>query len=424
MSGRRRVVVTGLGLVTACGLGWRAFWEKARAGESSLKPFREPFPGSHPARLTGQIENFTPGDLIRQKKSLKVMSRDIQLAVAASSLAVQDADLKPESLNLDHCGISMGAGAPINTDLEALSAGVLKAYQDGEFSMELFGREGIPALFPLWFLKDIPNMPACHVSIAHGFRGPNNTLTTSAASGLQAVGEAARVIERGDADCMLAGGTDSETNPLGLSRLEMLGLLSRDTGVRAPFSGGDSGLYLGEGAGILVLEGLDHALARGARIYAEVAGYGSSADADTDPVNPVDCGARSRAMLSALRDAGLPLDQISAVVACGASIPSHDRMEVSALESFGTSLPPVTAMKSVAGHLMAAAGALDAAFACAALSERFLPAAPGQNAEQPLLKLSEARALPEAGASILVNAFSLSGQSVSVVFRQFEKGGA
>lgn len=409
MSARRRVVVTGMGVVSACGSGWRTFWDMAKKGGSSLRPFPEPLPGDFPVRLAGVIENFTPGDLIRQRKSIKVMSRDTQLAVAASSLALQDANLTSESLNLDVCGVCLGSGAPINTDLDSLSSGVLKAYANGRFSMELFGREGIPALFPLWFLKDIPNMPACHVSIAHGFRGPNNTMTTSAAAGLQGVGEAARVIERGDAECMLAGGTDSEVNPLGLSRFEMLGLFSRKSEIAAAFSKSADGFYPGEGAGLLVLESLDHALARGARIYAEVAGYGSSADSNTDPGNPSDSGGRYRAMKNALRDAGISFSELAGIFACGSGIPAHDRLEEQAFASFNSKIPPVTALKTVAGHLMTASGGVEASAACASIAEGFFPPMAG----------GEGRALAGSHASVLVNAFGLSGQNASLVLKKF-----
>lgn len=411
MSSRRRVVITGLGIVSACGLGWRAFWDKAKAGESSLRPFPEPLPGDHPVRLAGFIENFTPGDLIRQRKSIKVMARDTQFAVAASSLALQDANLVSEALNLDACGVCLGSGAPINTDLDGLSAGVSKAYENGRFSMELFGREGIPALFPLWFLKDIPNMPACHVSIAHGFRGPNNTMTTSAAAGLQGVGEAARVIERGDADCMLAGGTDSEVNPLGLSRFEMLGLFSKKTEVTAPFSENADGFYPGEGAGLLVLEGLDHALGRGARIYAEITGYGSAADSNTDPKHPSDPGGRSRAMKNALQDAGISFSELAGIIACGSGIPGHDRLEEQAFASFNAKMPPVTALKTVAGHLITASGGVEAAAACAALAESFLPPMAG----------GAGVSLSSSHASVMVNAFGLSGQNASIVLKKFSR---
>lgn len=409
MNFRRRVVITGLGVVSACGLGWRAFWDKAKAGESSLRPFPEPLPGDFPVRLAGVIENFAPGDLIRQRKSIKVMSRDTQLAVAASSLALQDANLVSEALNLDACGVCLGSGAPINTDLDGLSSGVLKAYANGRFSMELFGREGIPALFPLWFLKDIPNMPACHISIAHGFRGPNNTMTTSAAAGLQGVGEAARVIERGDAECMLAGGTDSEVNPLGLSRFEMLSLFSKKTEIAAPFSKNTDGFYPGEGAGLLVLESLEHALARGARIYAEISGYGSAADGNTDPENPSDPGGRSRAMKNALRDAGISFSELSGIFACGAGIPAHDRLEEQAFASFNLKIPPVTALKTVAGHMMTAAGGVEAAAACASLAESFFPPMAG----------GAGVSLSGPNASVLVNAFGLSGQNASLVLKKF-----
>lgn len=418
MSVKRRIVVTGLGLVSPCGIGWQAGWEKFCAGVSCLKPLEQDFPGDDPHRLAGAIENFSPGDLIRQKKSLKVMSRDIQLAVAASTLALRDAGIETDRLDLDACGLSMGANAPIHTDLEGLSAGILKGFEGSLFSMRRFGTEGIAALFPLWFLKDIPNMPACHVSIAHGFRGPSNTLVSSAAAGLQAVGEAARVIERGDASVMLAGGTDSALNPLGLSRLEMLGLLGRTQEVRAPFSGVGPGLCPAEGSALLVLEELEHARARGARIYAEVAGYGSASEDAPSCAS----AARARSMRRALADASCASDELSAVFACGSSIPEQDAAEAEALQSVVAGHVAVTASKSLTGHLLAAAGAADALWACAALFTRFVPSAPGLRNPHPILNLCRSFQLPERGSSILVNASSLSAQHATAVFRQYQNG--
>ncbi len=420
MTGRRRVVITGLGVITACGNGWKAYWENARQGQSVLAPSREIFPGAHPVRLLGEISGFTPGELIKARKSIKVMSRDIQFAVAASSLAMQDAGLSAEQLELDRSGVSIGAVAPINNDLDEIGAGIFKGFDtEGRLHMSRFGKDGIPALFPLWFLKYIPNMPACHVSIAHGFRGPNNTLSTSVAAGLQALGEAARVIERDDADCMLAGGTDSETNPLGLSRFEMLGLLSRRTELTAPFDAASDGLFPGEGAGVHVLESLAHAKDRGARIYAEITGYGSSGDGDHDPLNPQDFSGRFRAMKQALKDAQLEFADVDAVFACGSGIPAHDRLEAQALKALGAP-KLVTFLKPVAGHLMSASGAVETAAACAALQEGLLPPAAGfkkfaEDCELPLIPAPRDAAIE----TVMVNAFGLSGQNVSLILKKF-----
>ncbi len=371
----------------------------------------------------GEIAGFSPGELIKARKSVKVMSRDIQFAVAASSLAIQDAGLSLDKLDLDRAGVSLGAAAPINNDLDEIGAGIFKGFEEGRLDMRRFGQEGIPALFPLWFLKYIPNMPACHVSIAHGFRGPNNTLTTSVAAGLQALGEAARVIEREDAECMLAGGADSEVNPLGLSRFEMLGLLSRRTELTSAFDVDSDGMFLGEGAGVHILESFEFAKARSANIYAELAGYGAAGDADYDPLKPGDFSGRLRAMKMALKDAQLELPKIDLMIACGSGIPSHDALEARAIRALGAP-DCVTVLKSVAGHLMSASGAVELAAACAALQEGVVPPSAGfkNSAENCELAMSSS-ARGKSIETVMVNAFGLSGQNVSVILKKIPSGG-
>ncbi|HTL46759.1 MAG TPA: beta-ketoacyl-[acyl-carrier-protein] synthase family protein [Verrucomicrobiae bacterium] len=426
MGQRRRVVVTGLGLMTACGKGWQPFWEAACQSRSAIHPMQGLSLNGFPSRFAAQVLNADPKEMVRNRKSLKVMSRDIQLAVAASELAVQDSGLDPKQTDVFRFGVALGVSAPINTELDEMGVGIRNGLDaEGRFGISKFGREGIRSLFPLWFLKYVPNMPACHVSIAHGIKGPSNTITTSAAAAAQAVGEAFRIIERGDADCMLAGGTESEVNPMGLSRLHLLGLLSVRNGnaltAYRPFDKSRDGIVIGEGAGLLVLEAYEHAKARGARIYAEITGYGSSSDFDTDPRDTRDGEGKAQAMASALKDAGLSASDVDFIVANGSGLPRQDLEEAAAIHSVFNGRGgkvPVTGFKPVTGHLVYGAGAVEAAGGLLSLKEGLLP--PLMNLENPEGGLDFVRAAPRQGTwnRFLLNSFGFAGQNASLVFQK------
>ncbi len=385
---RKRVVITGLGLITPCGMGHEAYWDAVSTGRSGIQYLNQFEANDFPSRLAGQIAGFDPSKFIQQRKSQKVMSREIQIAVAASRLAIEDSLLDMKAVDRFRFGISLGAGL-INMELDDLAPGIHRSLDEqGQFSMNRFGQEGIRALFPLWFLKYLPNMPACHISIAHGLQGPSNTVTTSAAAGAQAIGEAFQVIERGDADLMLAGGTDSKINPMGMSRFHLLGLLSRRNSVPpeqvyCPFDSRRDGMILGEGAGLLLLEEYEHAKCRGARIYAELMGYGASSDFNCDPRVTHDCRGKYLAMERAIEESGVDTSDIGFILANGSGIPQDDIHEAHSIHQLfgtGTEKLKVTGVKPVTGHLIYGAGGVEAAAAVLALHHGVVP---------PLLNLEE-----------------------------------
>jgi len=222
------------------------------------------------------------------RKATKLMSRDIELAVVAADAAIRDAGLRTRATNPDgpvdvdptRIGVNIGAGL-ICCDLVELAAAVEHAVTDGRFDYKKWGREGMEALTPLWLLKYLPNMPGCHVSIIHDCQGPNNAVTCAEASGQLAIGEASRIVARGAADVMIAGGAECKVNPMALLRQCLLGRVSTNYNDRPkqacrPFDRDADGTVVGEGAGIVILEELEHARNRGARIYAEAAGFGAS----------------------------------------------------------------------------------------------------------------------------------------------------
>jgi len=409
---KRRVVITGIGTLSACGIGYEPLWKTALAGNSAIRELSDLSSNGSPIRVGGEICEFKSEDFVKSRKSLKVMSRDIQLAVAASTLAVQDAALVLDPADRPRAGVTLGSGL-INNELEELGLGIKQSFDEkGQFQLKRFGREGIRALYPLWLLKYLPNMPACHISILHGLKGPSNTLTTSSTGGVQAVGEAYRVIERDDADLMLAGATDSKINPLGLSRLHLLGLLSQRNHVPKevyrPFDRHRDGMVVGEGAGIFVLEEHEHALKRGARIYGEILGYSATLHS------------QERSMKNALGESGRELKEIGFVHANGSGIPEADISEAKSIARVfhnGASRVPVIASKAVTGHLIDAAGTTELSIALLAFHRKTLPPIANLKEPDPACDLNFVMndSQPVKGDAFLLNAFGLGGQSAALV---------
>ncbi len=419
---QRRVVITGIGLISPCGRGWEPYWDAVLQGKSCIRSLATT--NGSPVKIAGQISDFNPEEFVKQRKSLKVMSREIVMAVAASQLAVRDAGLIADDKKRFRFGVSLGTGI-INNDLDEVGVGIRNAMDDqGRFQMKKFGQEGIRSLFPLWLLKYLPNMPACHISITHGFQGPNNTITTSSAAGTQAIGEAFHIIRRGDADVMIAGGTDSKINAIGISRFHLLGLLSGQNGIPEkayrPFDERRDGLVLGEGAGLIVLEEKKHALARGARIYGEIKGYGAASDFNYDPRSTEDFRGKQLAMTRALQEAAIETRDIDFLHANGSGIPQEDIQESNAIRSVfqkDTGKLHVTAVKPVTGHIIYGAGGVEMTASVLALHRGVIPAVanlekPDPDCDLPFVK---ERPLAKASKAFLFNSFGFGGQNASLV---------
>ncbi|HOW59929.1 MAG TPA: beta-ketoacyl-[acyl-carrier-protein] synthase family protein [Candidatus Omnitrophota bacterium] len=426
MSAKRRVVIAGLGAITACGKGWEPYWNAAIQGRSAIVSAKPLNLGNFPFKNAGMIPDFDAKEFVENRKSIKVMSREIQLAVGASRLALRDAKLSPENYDPTRIGVTLGTGI-INNDLDEIGIGFRNSLDEsGHFSMNKFGQEGIRSLFPLWFLKYLPNMPACHVSMVNQLRGPNNTVTTSSAASTQAIGEAYHVIERGDADVMLAGGTDSKLNAMGISRLHLLGFLSQHEDapekVYCPFDEKHDGIVLGEGAGIMVLESLESAKRRGANIYAEIIGYGSSSDFNYDPRDADDFTGKRVAIRRALEDAGLEPEDVNVIVANGSGIPQEDVQESLAIQSFyGQTFGKlqVTAVKPVTGHLVYGSGSVEAMVAALTTKKKLIPPVinlvkPDSNCPLPFV-IGKTKSCEVKVA--VINTFGFGGQNASLVFQ-------
>ncbi len=421
----RRVVVTGIGVVSPNGIGRRAFSEAIVEGRSGVG-FIESFDTSgQDIKIAGEVKGFDVLPYLgAHKKNLKVMSRAVQFAVGAGALAIEDSDLDTSKLDPSRFGICMGTGiTPM--DVGELVGPISKGIgHDGAFHVGEFARAQAESMFPLWLLKHLPNMAAAHLSILHQAMGPNNTIVTACAAGTQAVGEAFRLIRRGDADVMMAGGCDSRLDPLLMLAYQAMKAVSDSTRppaqVSRPFDGQRDGFVLGEGAAVLILESLSRARRRKATIYAEVTGYGSSFDAYgiTRP-EPEGKGA-ALAMNAALREARLDPSDIDYINAHGTSTRLNDLMETVAVKRvFGhrAGSIPMSSQKSMVGHLIGASGALEAAATALSLERGVVPPTINQETPDPDCDLdyvpNTAREVPVHTA--ISNSFGFGGQNASLV---------
>jgi len=383
----RRIVITGMGVISSAGIGKEAFWRGISSGRSGIGRIEAFDVSNCPTQIAGEVRDFSPKEYVKPRKALKVMARDIQMAVAAAAMAVDDSRVK-EAVDPERMGVSLGAGL-ISSDVGELGMAIAHARDDsGAFYIRKFGAEGMEFLFPLWLLKYLPNMLACHMSIIHDARGPSNTITTACAASSQAIGEACRIIGRGAADVMVCGGAESKINAVSLVRYILFGGLSErnDEPERAcrPFDRDRDGVVLGEGGGLLVIEELEHARKRGATIYAEIAGYGTTCDVSA--ASRVDTGnhARTDCMRSSLQDGGLNPGDLDLICACGLGSKKSDRLEAEAIqELLGNRAPsvPVTSIKSIIGHLGAGAGAVELIACVLAINHGLIP--PTLNCDNP-----------------------------------------
>jgi 3-oxoacyl-[acyl-carrier-protein] synthase II len=429
----RRVVVTGIGVVAPNGIGRDAFWKSCVEGKSGVGPITCFDASKHPVKIAAEVKDFDVNPFISQnhRKSLKLMGRAAKFGIAAAGLAVKDSGLELDKLDPERVGVTMGTGI-IPMELPEISPSILRACDaNGQLDTTRLGECGAGALLPLWILKYLPNMIAAHISILFNAQGPNNTIVTACAAGTQAIGEAMRLITRGEADFMLAGGADSRLDPLLLLAYTSLGALSRaqrlPAEVSRPFDAERDGFVLGEGAGVVMLEDLEHARKRGAQIYAEVTGYASSFDAYgvTKP-DPEGKGA-ARAIKWALKDAQVDEQDVDYINAHGTSTRLNDQMETNAVKRvFGDQAwkLPLSSIKSMIGHLIGAAGAVEAIAMALTLKDGVLPPTINYHKPDPECDLdyvpNNAREVRVRTA--LSNSFGFGGQNASLVMQQYRNG--
>ena len=370
---RRRVVVTGIGLVTPLGTGTDRTWDNLVNGRSGIDTISRFDASNQASRIAGEVPDFDPARWF-EKKQAKNLDLFVQYGLAAAVLAMEDSGLAIDDGNRERVGVITGCGMGGLPTIEQYHAVYLE--------------RGPRRITPFFIPRVIPNMASGHISMRFGAKGPNLALSTACAAGTHAVGEAYRHIVHGDCDAAITGGTESVICPLavgGFSSMKALSTRNDDpAGASRPFDLERDGFIIGEGAGMLVLEELESARKRGAKIYAEMAGYGLSSDAFHIAAPPEDGEGAARCMAMALRDSGLNPDDIDYINAHGTSTPLNDRCETQAIKTVFRDHAhrlAISSTKSMTGHMLGAAGGIEAAFTALSLYHQLVP--PTINLEHP-----------------------------------------
>ena len=409
---KRRVVVTGMGAITPIGNSVEAFWKSVKEEKIGFAPITYFDTTEYRCKLAAQVKDFEPADYM-DKKAARRMEQFCQFAVAATGEAIRDAGLLMEEEDPYMVGCSVGSGIG---SLQAMEREYDRLKEKGP------GRVG-PMLVPLM----ISNMAAGNVSIAYGLKGKNINVVTACATGTNSIGEAYRTIQYGDADVMIAGGTESSITPIGVAGFSALTALSScedPTRCSIPFDKDRSGFVMGEGARIVILEELEHARKRGAKIYAEVVGYGCSADAFHITSPAEDGSGAARAMSNAIADAGLNPSDITYINAHGTSTHHNDLFETRAIKlTFGEYAKKlkINSTKSMVGHLLGAAGAVEFLTCVKEVEEGFIHKTvglkePGEELDLNYCMESYTEEVPYA----LSNSLGFGGHNASILVKRFE----
>lgn len=411
---RRRVAVTGVGLVSPLGIGTEPTWDGLMAGTSGIGPLTRFDTTDYPARIAGQVDGFDPKLYVVNRKDIKKSDVFIHYCLAAAQFAMEDSELEVDDGNRDRVGVIIGSGIGGLPIIETCHKTLLS--------------RGPSRVSPFFIPALIVNMAAGQVSIRYGARGPNSAPATACTTGLHAVGDAFRQIQLGFADAMITGGTEGVLTPLAVGGFCAMRALStrNDEPERAsrPWDKDRDGFVLGEGAGILVLEELESAKARGAEIYAEIVGYGMSADAYHISAPDPEGGGAARVMAAALADARVESERVGYINAHGTSTKLGDLAEVHAVkEVFGDHAYKlaVSSTKSATGHLLGAAGGLESGILALALKHQVLPATLNLDDPDPEADLDFVPHTPrETDLEVaLTNSFGFGGTNGALVMRRF-----
>ncbi len=410
---KRRIVVTGMGAVTPLGIGVDKTWGRMLEGESGVGPITQFDPAEFATKIAGEVKGFDPA-LYIEAKEIKKMDRFIHLSIAASRMAMEQSGLKITDANAERVGVMVGSGMGGLIAIEKYHAIVLE--------------KGPRKITPFFIPMLIVNLASGQISIILGAKGPNSAVVTACATGTHNIGDAFKVIQRGDADVMIAGGTEACITPMGIGGFNAMKALStrNDEPERAsrPFDAQRDGFVMGEGAGVMVLEELEHAKARGADILAELAGYGLSGDAYHLTAPAPNGEGAARCIKMAMKDAGLGPEDISYINAHGTSTKFNDEFETMAIKSSMGERAykiPVSSTKSMTGHLLGAAGGVEAIVAVKTIMEGRIPPTINLETPDPECDLdyvpNEAR---EAGVNAaLSNSFGFGGTNGCLLFRKF-----
>jgi len=411
----KRVVITGMGAITPAGLDVRSTWDAALAGRSGIGRISRFDPSPFKTQIAGEVKGFDPTRYM-DRKDARRLDRVIQLATNAAGEAMADSGLQVETLDRERCGVVIGSGV-----------GGIATILDNQRILETHGASRIS---PFFVPSCLPDMSAGYIAIQYGFRGPNMCIVTACATGNNALGESMEMIRRERVDVMLAGGVENGILPLTIAGFDQMGAMASDCndnpcGAIRPFDRRRAGFIMGEGAGVLVLEEAEHARRRGARIYAEIAGYGTTADAYHIAAPDPSAAGAAGAMRLALKDAGLTPADVDYVNAHGTGTPLNDAAETAAIRAvFGPAADRlmVSSTKPVTGHLLGAAGAVEAIFSILSLAQGVVPPTINYQEPDPACDLDYVpnTARPAKLSVAMSNSFGFGGHNATLVFRAFD----
>jgi len=412
---QRRVVVTGVGLLTSVGIGTKPVWEAIKSGTNGIGPITAFDATDFNCRIAGEVKGFNPGDYI-EKKEIKKMGRFIQFAIAAADFALKDSGLVVTPEIAEEVGVYIGSG--------------IGGFEVIEREHQTLLEHGPRRISPFFIPATIINLASGYVSIKSGAKGPNSATATACTTSAHSIGDSFRMIQRGDAVAMICGGTEAAVTPMGIGGFAAMRALStrNDEPERAsrPWDKDRDGFVVGEGAGILVLEALDLAQARGANILAEIVGYGMSADAFHVTAPPDDGDGAYRVMRNAMRDAKLQPEQIDYINAHGTSTDVGDKAETMAIKrAFGEHAykVAVSSTKSMTGHLLGGAGGLEAGITVMAIHDQVAPPTINHECPDPACDLdyvpNHARKMPIEYA--LSNSFGFGGTNGCLIFKRYSE---
>jgi len=424
----RRVAVTGLGIVSPCGIGREAFWNSLKEGRSGVSKVDLFKCQNVSAGIGGEVKDFNDETIKKVhlkdlRKSLKVMSRDIQMAMAAASQALADSNLKAAGINPERIGVEYGANLIFSSPDDLKDGARACTDESGEFQFEQWGEIGIAKMEPLWMLKYLPNMPGCHIAIYADARGPSNSLTLDEASSGVVITEALRILRRHAADVMITGSTGTRLHPIRAMHANLWDDVAADSEhperSSRPFDKKRTGQVIGEGAGCLILEGETHAIQRGAKIYGYLLGGGSSCVLSKEGKPEIQT-AITNAIHSALRDAGLTPAEIGHINAHGSGDPEDDAIEAAAIhDAFGAaaSTIPVASIKGYTGNSGGGCGIIEIAASLLSAAEGLVPKTLNCDEPDPALKLNVTRDFtPVANKKFLKINYTRAGQATAVIF--------
>jgi 3-oxoacyl-[acyl-carrier-protein] synthase II len=411
----RRVVVTGIGLVTGLGIGLEPNWSGVMEGRSAVGPITLFDPTQYSTRFAAEVKGFDPLGWV-DKKDVKKMDRFIQFAVAAADLALKDARYEVTADEAEMVGTYIGSG--------------IGGFATIEREHETLLKQGPRKVSPFFIPAAIVNLASGWISIRTGAKGPNSATCTACTTSAHAVGDSYRIIQRGEADVMIAGGSEAAITPLGVGGFCAMRALSQrnddPTHASRPFDKDRDGFVMGEGSGVIILEELEHARRRGAQVYCELVGYGMSSDAFHISAPSESGEGAVRVMKRTLKDAGLAPEQVDYVNVHGTSTPQGDRIEVLALKTvFGEHAHKlaISSTKSMTGHLLGAAGGLEAGLTAMALKHQVLPPTINVENQDPECDLDVVpnKARPAALRYALSNSFGFGGTNGALLFQRFEE---